>query len=76
MTIAEKLRDEGRQQGFEQGREETQRENLITLLSLRFGVLSDSLVTRIQRADDAQLEHWFRRGATAQRLDDVFTDEP
>ena len=76
MTIAEKLRDEGRQQGFEQGREETQRENLITLLSLRLGPLSDVVLARIRHADYALMERWFDRGATASSLDTVFDDSP
>jgi hypothetical protein len=70
MTIAEKLRGEGRQEG----REETQRENLIRLLILRFGPLSDVVMARIRRADFALMERWFERGVTARNLEAVFDD--
>ena len=72
MTIAEKLRGEGRKEG----REEGQRENLTRLLILRFGPLSDVVMARIRRADFAVMERWFERGVTASSLDAVFDDSP
>jgi predicted transposase/invertase (TIGR01784 family) len=66
MTIAEKLRRESR--------EETQRDNLIKLLRLRFGALPEPVLARIHRADLVQMDHWFERGATAQTLAAVFSD--
>ena len=68
MTAAERLREEGREQ--------TQRDNVLMLLNQRFGALPEQLLPRIRRADFAQLLHWFKRGLTAQRLDDVFADDP
>ncbi len=68
MTIAERFRGEGR--------EENQRENLIRLLILRFGPLSDVVMARIRRADFALMERWFERGVTTSNLESVFDDSP
>jgi predicted transposase YdaD len=76
MTIAERLRGEGRQEGRKEGREENQRENLIRLLILRFGPQSDVVLARIRRADFALMERWFERGVTASSLEAVFDDSP
>jgi len=68
MTAADQLRNEGRQQ--------TQRENVLRLLTRRFGPLPEPVLARIRRAEFALLDCWFDRGITAQSLDDVFADEP
>jgi predicted transposase YdaD len=68
MTMTETL--------LRRGREEKQRENLITLLRLRFGSLPESVLDRIDHADLAQMNHWFERGATAKTLAAVFSDSP
>ena len=92
MTAAEQLREEGRKQGLakglakgreegrkegrEEGRAQSQRENLLTLLSRRFGPLPARFRTRVRRAELAELQRWFERGITATSLDAVFADEP
>jgi hypothetical protein len=68
MTMAETLR--------RQGREETQRENLLKLLHLRFGVLPEPVLARIRQADLDQMDVWFERGVTATTLAAVFSDAP
>jgi predicted transposase/invertase (TIGR01784 family) len=68
MTAADHLRNEGRQQ--------TQRENVLRLLTRRFGPLPEPVLARIRRAEFALLDRWFDRGIMAQHLDDVFADEP
>jgi predicted transposase YdaD len=68
MTAAEQLRDEGREQ--------TQRENLLMLLNRRFGHLPEQIRADIRHAELDQLQRWFERGITAQSLDAVFADEP
>jgi hypothetical protein len=68
MTMTETL--------LRRGREQTQRENLIKLLRLRFGALPESVLARIDRADLAQMGDWFERGVTAKTLAAVFSDSP
>jgi hypothetical protein len=72
MTMAETLRRQGRNEG----REETQRENLLKLLHLRFGVLPEPVLARIRQADLDQMDVWFERGVTATTLAAVFSDAP
>jgi predicted transposase YdaD len=76
MTIAERLRLEGREQGRKQGREENQRNVLIKLLERRFGSLPEPVMERIRGAGIRQLDRWFDRGITARSLHAVFADEP
>jgi hypothetical protein len=84
MTMTETLLRRGRQRGFkkafkqglEEGREEILRENLITLLRLRFGALPWPVLSRIREADIAQMDDWFERGATVETLAAVFSDDP
>jgi hypothetical protein len=71
MTIAERLRREGR----EQGRKQQQREALRKLLSGRFGPLPEPALDRIRRAGLEQLDRWFDRGISADSLDAVFAKE-
>jgi predicted transposase YdaD len=68
MTIAERLRREGRK--------ENQRDVLLKLLSRRFGSLPEPVMDRIQGAGLKQLDRWFDRGITARSLAAVFADEP
>jgi hypothetical protein len=84
MTTAERLHEEGFKQGFkgafqegcQEGCEEAQRENLLLLLTKRFGQLPEPILARIRDADLVLLDRWFDRGITAASLDAVFTDEP
>jgi len=80
MTIAERLRTEGREQGRKEGRkegrEENQRDMLLKLLERRFGALPEPVMERIRGAGIKQLDRWFDRGITARSLRAVFADEP
>jgi hypothetical protein len=72
MTAAEQLHEEG----HKEGREQSQRENLLMLLNRRFGPLPEPVLDRLRRAELGQLQQWFERGITAESLDAVFSDEP
>ncbi|MFT3764082.1 MAG: hypothetical protein QM820_00935 [Minicystis sp.] len=63
LTTAERLRREGR--------EEAKREVLLFVLRQRFGRLPATAVARIDKAQVAELDVWFKRGLTASSLDDV-----
>jgi len=67
MTLAEKLRTEGRAEG---------RQSLLaTLLRARFPhQLSSALEARIQRGSLAEVDTWALRFATAKTIDEVFAD--
>lgn len=67
VTVADHLREQGRQQGREQER----REMVLGQLRERFGVLSDAAVARVGAADMGQLLTWSKRVLTAPTLDDV-----
>ena len=68
MTAAEQLL----KQGEERGRLRERRENLFTLLSARFGDLSQDARDRVESATGEQLSAWIKQGATASSLQDVF----
>ena len=68
MTGAEKLRQEGR----EQGRDEALRDMLFELLSQRFGDLPEQTRQRIEQADPDDVKRWTRRVIPAATLGDVF----
>lgn len=79
MTIAEQLRQEGREQALEQTRtiaeqfrQEGRNESLQALLSYKFGQLSIPVMERIQSATPQQLERWTYRILDAQTLEQVF----
>jgi predicted transposase/invertase (TIGR01784 family) len=76
MTTAERLHEEGRKEGIKEGHEERQREDLLRLLTRRFGQLPEPVLARIRRAELALLDRWFDRGIMAPSLDAVFADEP
>jgi predicted transposase YdaD len=72
VTLADRLREEGRLNGERMGRAEgelrQQRKIVIKLLTLRFGPLSDATVDRINAAGMDQLEIWSERVLTAATL--------
>ncbi|XXT19409.1 Rpn family recombination-promoting nuclease/putative transposase [Sorangium sp. So ce429] len=90
VTIADYLREQGRQAGEREGRQageregrqageregrlEGQRSTLLKLLRLRFGELPEPVVARVRAADAAQIEGWTERFLTSPTLDDVLTD--
>ena len=63
---------QGRSEGEARGRIESKAEDLVHLLVARFGALTPSLRTRIQRARLATLERWFKRAVAASDLRSVF----
>ncbi|MFT3764083.1 MAG: Rpn family recombination-promoting nuclease/putative transposase [Minicystis sp.] len=67
LTTAERLRREGR----EEGEILAKRETVLLLLRQRFGRLPAATVARIDKAQVAELDVWFKRGLTASSLDDV-----
>ncbi|MBI4879550.1 MAG: Rpn family recombination-promoting nuclease/putative transposase [Planctomycetes bacterium] len=64
MTLADKLRMEGREAGA--------RESLLRLLRLRFRVLDSAALARIEGADLPLLERWLDRVLEARTVGDVF----
>jgi hypothetical protein len=67
----------GREEGLEQGREETRRRErdlLAKLLMGRFGPLPETAVARLNVADSAQIDRWVERVLTASSLADVLGD--
>ena len=65
-------RAQGRAEGEAKGRIEGKADALVHLLVARFGALTPSLRTRIQRARRATLERWLRRAIAASDLRSVF----
>lgn len=68
----QRARDEGMQQGIEQGRVEGERAVVERLLLRRFGALPRSASERLVGASMAELERWADRVLEAKSLDDVF----
>ncbi len=69
------LRVEGLQAGRLEGELEGERKALRKLLEHRFGTLPEREVQRLAAAASvAQIEAWYDRALTAQRLEDVFVD--
>jgi len=79
MTVADRLRAEGREEGREEGRQEGREEGrkegkrlLLRLLTLRFRELPEPVVAWVQGATPEELELWAERILTAASLDEVF----
>jgi len=75
MTIADTLIERGKQQGMQQGMQkgmiQTAYENVLEILEIRFGIVSQSTRHRIQRIEDAAvLKTLHRKAITVQSLDD------
>ena len=75
MTMAERLRQEGLEQGLERGREEGMLGGRIRIvrrqLELRFGVLDQTVVQRLESSDEAALERFADRLLTAPTVEEV-----
>jgi len=64
MTIADKMRQEGRVEGL--------RTALQLQLEAAFGPLSPTTAARLLAADETDLEHWLRRILTSDSVGKVF----
>ena len=74
MTAGERLIEQGRQQGIEQGRQRFQ-ELLLRLLRQRFGNSVDHQVEQlIAAASVEQVEIWYERVLSAATLTEFFAD--
>jgi hypothetical protein len=71
MTGAERLRQEGLEQGLKQGRQSF----LLMLLQTRFGALPDDVIERVNAADAEALDTWGRRVLTAGNLAEVLAHD-
>ena len=67
VTLADRLREEGRQKGERTG----ERKVLLKQLTLRFGKLPDAALARVNAAGVEQLEAWAERVLTALTLAEV-----
>lgn len=72
MTIASRLKAEGRAEGEASGEARKLREKLIRVIELRFGSPDASITDRIAAAETAQLEVWFDRAVVAGDLAAIF----
>ncbi len=68
MSTAEKLRQEGLEQGLEQGRAEA----LLRQLRLKFADVPAETQARVRAGSPADLDRWLDRVLTAETLEDVF----
>ena len=71
VTLADRLREEGRIKGELRGTLQTQRKVLLKLLTLRFGALPESVSSRVNGAATDVLDTWTERVLTAATLADV-----
>ena len=65
---------EGQLEGWVQGQREGEAHLLIKQLTLRFGELAVTILSRVHSASSEQLESWACRLLLAERLADVFGD--
>lgn len=72
VTTAERLRAEGWEKGWDEGRVEERAANLTDLLTIKFGPLPARVNDRIASADATTLQTWLRRVLTASTLDGIF----
>lgn len=73
MTAAERLRQEGREQGLEQGARSARVEMFLIPLRMRFGdATPPEVLARVEAATKAELETWMGRIFAAQTLSEVF----
>ncbi len=69
---AEYLRQEGKQIGLQEGRQEGERTVLERQLQRRFGALSPEITKKLSEASSTDLENWAEKVLDAETLDDVF----
>jgi len=68
-TWADRMRQQGREQGIEQGALRAKREIVVRLASNRFGALPDEAQTRLAAADGAALDRLLDRLLQTSTLD-------
>lgn len=72
-NLQSRAKAEGREEGREEGQAKTMRQNLLTLLTRRFGALPEDLVSRINASDVAWCERLFEQAITATSLAEATT---
>ena len=70
MATAQQLIQEGVEKGREEGLLLGRRATIRHQFRLKFGVLSDEVLARVESADAATLDRWEERILTAATLDD------
>jgi hypothetical protein len=77
QTIAEHLREQGRQEGVQLGEVRNQRRCLVELLRHKFDKVPATLLKQIEAAEDLKvLQVWFARVLAAKKLEHVsFADD-
>lgn len=71
MTLAQRLRLEGREEGLEEGRR-GRAEMLLRQLSLRFGAIPEAGVASVRAGSEEQLGGWAESVLTAKTLEEFF----
>jgi predicted transposase YdaD len=74
MTVAEQLRQQGERRGLQQGLQRGRVQTLRRQLELRFGALDESVLERLENADEQALDRYVERVLTASSLDEVFAN--
>jgi hypothetical protein len=73
MGYGEQLIEQGRQEGRDVGRQEGlllgKAQVLLKLMRLKFGVVPEEVVARVEGASEAELEAWTERILTAETLE-------
>ena len=75
MTHAERLREEGRRAGQEEGRVELAL-LVLRLLAVKFNRLPERYQTRVRAGRVPDLARWGERVVTAASVDEVFSEWP
>lgn len=75
VTFAQRLHEEGRAQGIQQGRQQARRDMLLELLRQRFGAAVDDIAERrVASASTEQLEQWTKRVLSVATLAELLGD--
>jgi hypothetical protein len=69
MTVAEKLIEQGRQEGERKGMQLA----ILRLIEQRFGSVPPALVQLIGSSSTTEIDHWMRRILAAATLDELLT---
>jgi predicted transposase YdaD len=71
MTLAERLRNEGRKEGRQEGRTDGRVEMLLSLVAARFGEADAGVRARVHAADLSTLDRWAVQVLTATSVDEA-----
>ena len=75
MTLAERLRQEGRLEGRQEGGKEKQSELFNKLLRSRFGDIRDPHIQeRLRNATPDQIDRWFDKALQAKTINEVIDE--